>query len=267
MRLRQIALVSRSLDTVVAQFEAVFGLQIGYRDPGIIKYGLRNAVLPAGTGFIEVVEPVTAEASAARFWDRLGGDGGYMVILQTADAAAETARIAGLGARVVETIDRPDYLSAHFHPADFAGVLVSVDEQRTEPDLAAPFGDWAPAGDDWRGARTPLVRALSMATITSPDPAGMAALWSRLLQRPLDPASERLDLGQGGEIRFRAGAPQSRAAFSGVTLEVEDVAAVRQRAQSLGLLQADGAVRIGGLDFELAALRGLREERRGREAD
>ena len=67
MRLRQIALVSRSLDAVAQQLEAVFGLKVGYRDPGIIRYGLRNAVLPAGTAFIEIVEPVTQEASAARF--------------------------------------------------------------------------------------------------------------------------------------------------------------------------------------------------------
>ena len=58
MRLRQVALASRGLDAVVKSFHDVFGLKVAYNDPHIQVYGLKNAVLPAGTGFLEVVEPV-----------------------------------------------------------------------------------------------------------------------------------------------------------------------------------------------------------------
>ena len=55
-----------------------------------------------------------------------------------------------MGVRVVDDIDRPDYRASHFHPADFGGMLVSIDQQRSAPDHLEPFGDWLPAGQDWR---------------------------------------------------------------------------------------------------------------------
>ena len=72
-----------------------------FRDPGVAEFGLRNAVLPVGCRFLEVVSPVRADATAARYMDRLGGDGGYMVLVQTADLAADRRRLATLGVRVV----------------------------------------------------------------------------------------------------------------------------------------------------------------------
>ena len=62
MRLRQVALASRRLDEVAAELAAVFGLKVAYNDPHIHHYGLRNAVLSTGTGFLEIVEPVQADA-------------------------------------------------------------------------------------------------------------------------------------------------------------------------------------------------------------
>ena len=48
MRVRQIALVAKELEPVLAQLDAVFGLKVGFRDPGVAYYGLINAVMPAG---------------------------------------------------------------------------------------------------------------------------------------------------------------------------------------------------------------------------
>ena len=167
MRLRQVALASSHLDGVVKAFAEVFGLKVAYNDPHIHVYGLRNAVLPAGAAFLEVVEPVRADASAARFLNRRG-DAGYMVILQDADAEAHRARLLAMGVRVVDDIDRRDYRASHFHPADFAGVLVSIDQQRSAPDYLEPYGDWMPAGPDWRAARTDGVLDLTSLTLASP---------------------------------------------------------------------------------------------------
>ena len=175
MRLRQVALASRDLDAVTRQFHDVFGLKVAYNDPGIIHYGLKNAVLSAGTAFLEVVEPVREDASAARFLNRRGGDAGYMVILQTADAEAERARAVALGARVVDDIDSANYRCAHFHPADFGGVLVSFDQQRNEPDFLEPFGDWWPAGPNWRDTQTDEVLAVTAVTLATPDPDALAS--------------------------------------------------------------------------------------------
>jgi hypothetical protein len=244
MRLRQIAIACQDVDAVAKDLNAAFGLNIAFRDPAIIHYGLANAVLPAGTGFIEVLAPVRPDASAARFLARRGGDAGYMLILQVADAAAERARVAGHGVRVVDDIENSKYRAAHFHPADFGGVLVSVDEQRTAPDPLEPFGDWQPAGRDWRDAVTPEVLDLNAATLTSADPAGLAGLFSRLLGGPLA-GPLRLPLDRG-ELRFAEGR-EDRTEIAEIELQVRDPAAVMQRAARGGLVIADGAVRIGGV--------------------
>jgi hypothetical protein len=232
MRLRQIALACHDVDAVAGQLEAAFGLNIAYRDPAIIHYGLENAVLPAGTGFIEVLAPVRPDASAGRFLARRGGDAGYMLILQVADAEAERARIAALGVRVVDDIDGPRYRAAHFHPADFGGVLVSVDQQRNVSDHLEPYSDWAPAGPDWRAARTDQVRDIRAATLKSPDPDALAARFSHLLARPLA-EPRRLPLDHG-ELRFAPGSsPWTE--IAGIELQVRG--------------PAGAAVRIGGVDF------------------
>ena len=52
MRIRQLALASNDLDKVTHGLAEVFGLKVAYNDPGIHHYGLKNAVMSAGTGFL-----------------------------------------------------------------------------------------------------------------------------------------------------------------------------------------------------------------------
>jgi catechol 2,3-dioxygenase-like lactoylglutathione lyase family enzyme len=243
MRLRQIALATEDLDAVTGQLETVFGCEVAYNDPGIIHYGLKNAVLPAGNGFIEVLSPVRADASAARFLARKGGDAGYMLIFQVGDAEAEQARVAALGVRVVDVIDRKGYRAAHFHPNDFGGVLSSIDEQRGVADHLEARGDWWPAGPRWREAREgPDLRGVVLA---SDDPQALARRWSDLLGRPLA-GDDRLPLDRG-ELRFARGEGQGTQ-FLGVELGVADAAATLARAAGLDV--NDDGVLIGGVRFK-----------------
>jgi len=253
MRLRQVALASARLDRVAQVFSDVLGLKVAHADPNVAVYGLRNVVMPAGDGFLEIVEPLEPDASAARFLKRRGGDSGYMVILQVADAEAARARAVSMGVRVVDDIDRPDYRAVHFHPADFGGVLVSFDQQRDVSDPLAPFGDWLPAGPDWRNALSGEVLELQSVTISTHEPTALARRWSALLARPLDTAdSLRLPLDRG-EIRF-AGAPEATATcVSGVALRVRDIGAVIQRARAAGTDVDEDGVLIGGVRFRLRA--------------
>lgn len=249
MRLRQVALASGRLDAVVKEFAEVFGLRVAFNDPGVGVYGLRNAVMSAGTGFLEVVEPVRDDASAARFLKRRGGDAGYMVILQVPDAEAERARAVALGVRVVDDLDRADYRCAHFHPADFGGILASFDQQRTVADHLEPWGDWYPAGPDWRGARTGDVLDLASVTISAADPAALARRWSALLAHPLDAADPlRLPL-EHGEIRFARATADAATCVTGCDLKMRDPAEARRRAKAAGLDANDDGILIGGVRF------------------
>src|SRR5579863_2800835 len=127
MRLRQIAFIAHQIAPVAKQLEDVFGLKVGFRDPGVEVFGLKNVVMPVGGEFLEVLEPFRDDASGARYLARRGGDAGYMVILQEADALAHRERLEKQGVRVIARSRGDDYQYTHFHPADCAGVLMSID--------------------------------------------------------------------------------------------------------------------------------------------
>jgi hypothetical protein len=248
MRLRQVALASNHLDDVVTAFADVFGLEVAYNDPHIHHYGLRNAVLPAGAAFLEVVEPVRDDASAARFLKRRG-DAGYMVILQDADAQAHRARLLDMGVRVVDDIDQRDYRASHFHPADFGGVLASIDQQRSAPDYLETYGDWMPAGPDWHGARTDDVLDLVGITLTAPDPDALARRWSELLDQPLDATDPRLLRLARGEIRFAGGPAGQGTSIAVIEMKVANLDDVLRRAADAGLDVTPEGILIGGVRF------------------
>jgi len=65
IRLRQVVLVARELDPVVAELGERFGLRICFRDPGVAEFGLHNALLTVGDQFVEVVSPVEDGSTAA----------------------------------------------------------------------------------------------------------------------------------------------------------------------------------------------------------
>ena len=186
MRLRQICLVARDLEKNASDLTQVLGLSVAFRDPGVGRFGLANIVTPIDRDFLEIVAPVQDGTSAGRYLERRHGDGGYMVILQGDDAGRDRDRLKAMGVRAVETIERPDYHATHFHPADTGGILLSID--------SVPGGDWKdadcewmPAGPDWRRhRRNDIARNLVGAELQSDDPNGFAALWSKLLGRPVE---------------------------------------------------------------------------------
>jgi hypothetical protein len=179
-------MVAERLEPAVADLTAVLGLEVAYRDPLVIYFGLENAVMPVNGDFLEVVAPVQAGTAAGRYLERRRGNGGYMVLLQCEDAQAERERITALGIRSVFTLDNPEYRCTHFHPRDTGGVLLSVDSVAPGADLTEPMCMWEPGGPDWKGAvRTDVVRALAGAEIQSEDPRGLAGLWARILGIPV----------------------------------------------------------------------------------
>ena len=84
-RLRQICLVAGDLTRVIADMQAIFGVNLAYQDANVRRYGLENALFPLGLAFVEVVSPVEADTAAGRFLERSGGIGGYMAIFNCSD--------------------------------------------------------------------------------------------------------------------------------------------------------------------------------------
>jgi Glyoxalase-like domain len=246
MRLRQVALIAHRIDPVVRNLEAVFGLKVGYRDPGVGVFGLANVVMPVGGEFLEVLEPIRADASGARYLSRRGGDAGYMVILQSDDALAHRARLQAAGVRVIARSERPNYRFTHFHPGDCSGVLLSIDDT-PGADWREPMSDWLPAGPHWRGFESAVSTGIESVTIQSRDPRAAAERWSMLLDRPwsVEGASLAIPLDQG-EIRFVDPVDEDGTGVVGLDVRVMDAGGVVARAAADGLPLRDGGVVICG---------------------
>ena len=241
MKLRQCVFVAKDLESSREDLCNTLGLEVAYRDPGVAKWGLANVVCPTGHDFLEIVSPTQAGTSAGRYIDRRKGDGGYMVILQVADAVAERQRVTALGIRAVEQKDQPDYKYTHFHPSDTAGVLLSID-QAIAPAGTDPALWWPPAAKDWLPhARSDVTNGLAGVEIQCIDPDKTADLWSKILNRPVEGDIIRLD--DDGEIRFVPIADERGPGVSAYDVRVVDrdrvIAAAKKHHKQHGIGQVE----------------------------
>ena len=243
LRLRQVALVARALEPVLDDLQAVFGLEVAFRDPAVGQFGLENAVLPVGEQFLEVVAPVRDGTAAGRYLDRRGGDGGYMVITQTDDHPARRRRVESLGIRTVLDHEEPGHRIMQLHPADTGGSFLEIDwaEGRT----------WPPAGPQWEDAvRTDVVSGIRGVEIQASDPAHLADRWSTIVDLPLAPGPALL-LG-GSTVRFAPAADDRGDGLAAVELAATDPSAALEAASGRGLAGPDGVVTICGTRFVLS---------------
>jgi hypothetical protein len=197
-RLRQVALVAADLGATCAAVDAGLGLADPFHDPGVALFGLENAVYEAGDTFLEVVSPVQADATAARYLARRGGDAGYMAIFQVADLSVARQRVQDLGLRTAFELDLDDARSMHLHPKDVPGAIVSLEE-------VTPPESWRWAGPRWTGGApdTPHAPSGTIAglVVRLVDVAASATTWAEVLDVPLD--GNEITLANGHQrIRF-----------------------------------------------------------------
>ena len=246
MRLRQIALVAKDLDPVHADIAAVLGVDYAYDDPGVGKYGLRNAVFPIGNTFLEVVSPKIPGTTAGRLLQKRGGDGGYMVILQVDDLAKARARVRDASARIADQMEGDGVAFTHIHPKDIGGAILSLDFMR-------PKERWEWGGPDWQShVRTDTSLKIVGAELQAENPAHMAARWAQILGRPTEQDGAvwliRLD---EGEIRFTGAIDGRGEGLGAIDIIVRDIAAVHSIAAARGLLAGDGTVILAGTRVRL----------------
>jgi catechol 2,3-dioxygenase-like lactoylglutathione lyase family enzyme len=248
MRLRQCVFVCKDLESSREELCDILGIEVAYRDPGVAKWGLVNVVVPTGHDFLEIVTPFKEGTSAGRYIERRKGDGGYMVILQVPDAAAERQRVTGMGIRAVAQKDLPEYQYTHFHPSDTTGVLLSLDTTFA-PKGVDPALWWPPAEKDWlRHARSDVTKGLAGVEIQHSDPAGAAANWSKILGRPANNNCIKLD---GAEIRFVPDKDGRGPGVSAYDVKTADKARVLAAAEKRGRKLGPSQVEVCGCRINL----------------
>jgi hypothetical protein len=137
--------VGKDRDKVVKDLCDLFKIEVAFYDPGIIHFGLENAVIPVGDTFLEVVSPVQEDTTAGRYLERRKGDGGYMVIIQTDDFVKAKERVVSEGIQIVWNADRREEgiraQGIHLHPKEL-GAILSIDSME-------PTSSWLWASTKW----------------------------------------------------------------------------------------------------------------------
>ncbi len=243
MRIRQIALVARDLDPALEDLSAVLGVEVAFNDPAVDIFGLKNGLLAIGDTFLEVVSPVAENTTAGRFLERRGGDGGYMVIVQSDDLAADRKRLEELGVRVVWEIELPDIATIHLHPRDVGGAILSLD-------APLPPESWRWAGPDWQSkVCTDVSKEIAAVEIQAADPAATADHWARILAR----ASVKTGNGaceialDRGIIRFIEDRDGRGDGVSAIEIAAADGGRAIEAARERGLPVDDDEVRVCGI--------------------
>ncbi|MFC7505754.1 VOC family protein [Nocardioides sp. GCM10030258] len=213
LRIRQAVLVARDLDTAVPALRAALPLGDPFHDPEVAQFGLRNAVMPLGDTFVEVISPGEEGTAGGRHLERIGGDGGYMVMFQVDDIAAARARIEQLRLRVIYELDRDGDTDVHLHPADLPGAIVAIDRMEHP-------GSWRWAGPSWIATTPDEIGPgrVTGATLTAREPTKLASTWAAALGTEAEGDRIALD---GGELRFIAGERDGIDAFHVHGLEAD----------------------------------------------
>jgi hypothetical protein len=202
--LRQAVLAAADLDATVALLQAQAGLGAPYNDPAVDWFGLRNAVFAIGDTFLEVVSPIRDDTAAGRHLERLGSDGGYMLMFQVEDLAGARARAAQAGVReVFEVTGLDDIAEAHLHPADMRGAIVSISEP-------VPASAWRWGGEGW--AERATAGLLAGATVAVADPEAARERWSTIVGVPVEELGVDFvaDADEHGVVEVRLTPPAPR---------------------------------------------------------
>lgn len=198
-RLRQVALVTSDCNTGSARLVETFGWDEPFHDPGVGAFGLTNSVFAVGDTFVELVSPVKPDTTAGRYWQRRGGDSGYMAIFQVPDLTEARQRADHLGVRVVWQADLAGIAGTHLHPKDTPGAIVSLD-------WADPPESWSWAGPAWTGrASRRDAGGISGITVEVEDPPHAARKWAAILgiRPPLREGDALVRLEAAGQsLRF-----------------------------------------------------------------
>ena len=246
MRIRQIALVARELAPIEEKLCRVFGLKVAFRDPNIDHYGLDNAVIPVGDTFLEVVAPNREGTTAGRYLERRGGDGGYMILVQSDDIEAHREHIQSLGVRVVQDINLEKAKGTHLHPKDVPGAILSIDAMD-------PPESWEWAGPDWQDyVQTEVTTTLLGATIQSPNPDAIAHRWSEVLRQPVEGEGNAAVIRlEDTAVRFVPPQDQRGEGIFGVDIGVREPIALIARARDMKLPATEDSIDAAGVRFRL----------------
>lgn len=226
IRLRQIAFAATDLQKSETALVNQLGVQLCFRDAGVLEFGLANALFPVGDQFLEIVSPVQENTTAGRLLDKQGGDCGYMAIFQVDDIGPVTDRLSDREIRIVFHAKADGIEGLHLHPKDVPGAIVSID-------ASAQPSEWTWAGPNWRDCiSTGRVESISGLTIATENPTETCEIWGYVLG--VSPTEDTLKLDDA-VVHFSGLGAEQRTGLVGVQLKASAPELVGTSAELLGV--------------------------------
>ena len=131
-RIDHVGIACRDLAKAIAFYESTFGLQVVSREEnagqGVREAMLRVADAPAGTSYVQLLEPLGPDTPVGRFLARRG-EGVHHIGYGVADIRAALTSIGATGVRLIDARPRHGSMGASIaflHPADVGGVLTEL---------------------------------------------------------------------------------------------------------------------------------------------
>ena len=175
-RLRQVSFLVRDLAEAKDLYRRYLGMESCHSED-LSRYGLQNAVLPAGNGtFIELLQPQpdAGDSAAARYLERRG-EAPYMLIFETHEYDRLIPHLRSLGVRLSEEPPEKDCRHAFVHPSSANGALLEIIE------VTDSGNPWPAAGPDWQSLEhRPLTKQLRQMAVLVRDLDQAIARWEEM---------------------------------------------------------------------------------------
>ena len=131
-RIDHVGIACRDLAKAIAFYESTFGLEVVSQEisteQGVREAMLRVADAPAGTSYVQLLEPLGPDTPVGRFLARRG-EGVHHIGYGVADIRAALTSIGATGVRLIDARPRHGSMGASIaflHPADVGGVLTEL---------------------------------------------------------------------------------------------------------------------------------------------
>ena len=173
-RLRQVAFLVKDLEDAKDLYRQYLGMETCHSED-LSRYGLQNAVLPAGKGtFVELLQPTAGDTSAARYLERRG-EAPYMLIFEARDYDRLIPHLRSMGVRLSEEPSEDDYRHVFVHPSSANGAFLEIIE------VTGGSNPWPAAGPDWQALeRKPLTKQIRQIAVLVRDLDQAIAQWDEM---------------------------------------------------------------------------------------
>ena len=250
MRLRQLVLVTKEIDSLADQICELFELKISFRDPELIHFGLENRMIPVGDTFIEIVSPVQENTTAERFLIKRNGPGGYMVIVNVDDIEKEKRRIENENLKIIwhenRNVNGINAQALHLHPKQVGGAILSLDSM-------VPDSAWLWAGTNWqKDINQSLVENLIGVVLQSHQPKKLCANWEIALgkKRAIGRDELLIDL-ENSKVKFIQEDDARGEGINAFILSTRKSDEIHKRAEEKGVIE-NNIIKLGGINFILS---------------